>query len=422
MNDMIERLRSQLNELMGRFSRQQKMIMAGAFAAILISLVAFVYLAGRPDYVPLFTNLEPADAGAIRAKLQEAKADFTVSDDGKTIMVPSKDQANLRLEMAAANLPKGTGWGYESFNESRFGETEKEKDIRLKVATETELARTLQNIPGVQNARVMIVPAADSLFKDKATDATASVMLILKPYTELDEKQIRGIIHLVSHSVKQLKPENVTVVDNSGNVLSEGLFTATGPDKINVDGLTRAQMQAKKDYETHLEQKAQDMLNRALGAGNAVVKVATELDFSQQEVTDTRLGKPVPVSTRETTETGQGSTASGTPGTSANIPTQQTTNNGTSSYNKSDNIVNNEIPKTETHTVTPPGSVKRLSVSVMVNRTLEPDQTQQLEKAVAQAVGIKYPIDPVVAGQQPPARVEQISVVGIPFDRQPLMR
>ncbi|MBM7867105.1 flagellar M-ring protein FliF [Heliobacterium gestii] len=416
MSELLERLRSQLSELMGRLSRQQKLILGGSLVAVIVSLVAFVYLAGRPDYVPLFQNLDPADAGAIQAKLKEQKVNFQVSEDGKSILVPSKDQASLRLDLANSGLPKGTGWGFETFNESRFGETEKEKDIRLKIATETELSRTLQNIPGVENARVMVVPAADSLFKGNATDATASVMLILKPYAKLEEKQVRGIIHLVSKSVKQLKPENVTVVDNSGNVLSEGLFTAGGTDKASLDGLAKTQLQVKKDFESNLEQKAQDMLNRALGAGNAVVKVSTELDFSQQEVKDVKLGKPVPLSTRETEEAGQGSSAAGTPGTSANIPTQQAANNNTSSYSKTDSIVNNEIPKTETHTVTPPGSsLKRLSVSVMVNRTLTPEETQQLEKAVAQAVGIRYPIQQPTPGQ--PERVEQISVLGMAFDR-----
>ncbi|MDD2422188.1 MAG: flagellar basal-body MS-ring/collar protein FliF [Heliobacteriaceae bacterium] len=418
MNELIERIQTQLNETFAKLSRRQKFILGGLSLATIGFLLFFLYWAGRPDYISLYPRLDATDAGAIRAKLQEMKADFKVADDG-SILVPSKDQAGLRLELANANLPRGTGWGYETFNESRFGESEKEKEIRLKVATETELARTLQNIPGVENARVLIVPAADSLFKDKATNATASVMMILKSYTQLEEKQVRGIVHLVSHSVKALKPENVTVVDNNGNVLTEGLFNDTGKG-VNIDGLTKQQMQAKKEYEKHLEQKAQDMLNRVVGVGNSIVKVATELDFSQQETRGVTHGKPVgPVSSREITESGQGVAAGGTPGTSANIPTQQGVVNETSSYTRTDITTNNEVPKTETHVITPPGSVKRLSVSVMVNRAeLTPEETQQFEKAVAQAVGIKYPLEPN-ALQQPGQleRVEQISVVGMAFDR-----
>ncbi|MCW2277945.1 flagellar basal-body MS-ring/collar protein FliF [Heliophilum fasciatum] len=417
MNELFEQIRSQLSELLGRFSLQQKLIIGGSVLTVLIALGGFVFWAGQPDYVPLYPKLDPADAGAIRAKLLEAKVDFKIPEDGSTILVPAKDQANLRLELANAQLPKGSGWGFETFNESRFSETDKERDIRLKVATETELARTLQNVPGVENARVMIVPAQDALFKTNASEATASVMLVLKPYTELEPKQIQGIIHLVSRSVKSLKPENVTVTDHTGTVLSDGLIQSA--DKPNLEGLTSQQIAAKREFEKYLEQKAQDMLNRVVGPGNGIVKVATELDFSQSETKGSQYGKPVgPLSQREIIESGTGSSSGGTPGTNANIPTQQSTATGTSNYSKTDITTNNEIPKTETFVVTPPGStIKRLSVSVIVNRDgLTPEETQKYEQAVAQAVGIQYPIQQPLPGQVP-ARVEQVSVVGMAFDR-----
>ncbi|KAB2954398.1 flagellar M-ring protein FliF [Heliorestis acidaminivorans] len=418
MNEMFEKLRTQLNELLGKLSRQQKFIIAGSIFAVLFTLLAFAFIAGRPDYVPLFSRLDPTDAGAIRAKLVEMNSDFKISEDGSTIFVPSKDQANLRLELANSGLPRGTGWGFETFSESRFSETEKEREIRLKVATETELARTLQNIAGVDNARVMIVPATDSLFRDNATDATASVMLIMRPFSQLEDEQVRGIVHLVSRSVKSLKPENVTVLDQNGIVLTEGLFNDNLG--LQLDGLTKHQMEAKSQFERHLEQKAQEMLNRVVGPGNAIVKVATELDFSQQEVRDSQFGRPVgPLSTREILESGEGTTGGAAPGVDANIPMQQEIGAGTSRYERSDIIINNEIPRTETHIITPPGSmINRLTVSVMIDSNridgeFDEQRQQQFEQAVARAVGIQYPI----VEPQPGGRVEQISVVAMPFDR-----
>ncbi|QGG48167.1 flagellar basal-body MS-ring/collar protein FliF [Heliorestis convoluta] len=419
MNEIYERLRTQLNELLNRLTKQQKIILAGSIFAVFFTILAFVFIAGRPDYVPLFSRLDPTDAGAIRARLMEMNRDFKISDDGTTIYVPSKDQANLRLELANAGLPRGTGWGFETFSESRFSETEREREIRLKVATETELARTLQNIPGVDNARVMIVPSTDSLFRENSTDATASVMLIMRPFSQLEDNQIRGIVHIVSRSVKSLKPENVTVVDQNGIVLSEGLFNDDFAS-LQLDGLTKHQIDAKRQFERHLEQKAQEMLNRVVGPGNAVVKVATELDFSQQETRDSQYGRPVgPLSTREIYESGEGSTGGAAPGVDANIPMQQEMEAGTSRYERSDIIINNEIPRTETHIITPPGSViNRLTVSVMIDSNridgeFDDIKQQQFEQAVARAVGIQYPIvEPVPGG-----RVEQISVVAMPFDR-----
>ena len=219
MGDWKERYKNLYN----RFSKRQRYIMLGSALAILIVIVGLAaWYGNKPDMVPLFTNMETKDAGEVAAKLKESKIQYEVqeSKQGTTILVPSKNVHDARLDLASQGLPRGNK-GFEIFDDSKLGVTEFQNKVNYLQALQGELTRTIEQIDAVEKARVHIVLPEDSLYKKNEKPATASIMLRLKPEAELSKKEIKGIVNLAANSVQGLKPENITVVDDTGKILND---------------------------------------------------------------------------------------------------------------------------------------------------------------------------------------------------------
>ena len=209
MGDWKERYK----ELLERFSKRQRYIMLGSALAILIAIIGVsAWYGNKPDMVPLFTNMETKDAGEVAAKLKEAKIEYEVQEtrQGTTIMVPSRDVHNARLDLSTQGLPRGNK-GFEIFDDSKLGVTEFQNKVNYLQALQGELTRTIEQIAAVEKARVHIVLPEDSLYKKNEKPATASIMLHLRPNMELSKKEVKGIVNLAANSVQGLKPENITV-------------------------------------------------------------------------------------------------------------------------------------------------------------------------------------------------------------------
>ena len=158
-------------------------------------------------------------------------------------------------------MPEGNIVGFESFNQTHFGETETDEKVRYIAALQGELERTISKIDGVEDVRVHIVQPEPALFAQDQNEATASVLLKLAPGYSLQDSQVLGITRLVSGGVEGLKPENVTVIDTSGNILSDN-SQDTSQGQLSTD-----QMKIKQDYENQLEDSIQSMLDTCCGAG-----------------------------------------------------------------------------------------------------------------------------------------------------------
>ncbi|MBW2096481.1 MAG: flagellar M-ring protein FliF, partial [Deltaproteobacteria bacterium] len=248
--------------------------------AVILSLVAGGFIAlviwtNRTDYQILFSNLDATDASRITEKLKSKKIPFQLEDGGRAIMVPENQVYQLRLEMASQGLPKGRNVGFEVFDKLPFGTTEFVQKLKYQEALQGELARTIMQFDSVEQARVHIVPVGDSLFVEPDKKATASVVLRLQSGRALDRRQLQGIINLVACAVEGLKPENVTVVDMDGGLLSGGKGEDQGAE------MSSSQFEYRRKLEKSLENRIRTMLEPVVGANKVVAKVSAEVDFRQ---------------------------------------------------------------------------------------------------------------------------------------------
>ena len=194
--------RERLQELWNRYQSKRKYIIIGALAVLVLAFAGISFWYGsKPEYVPLYTNLETKDAGDVVNSLKESGVPYELVEDkkGATILVPVTQVHDLRLELASAGLPRGNK-GFELFDDSKLGVTEFQNKINYLQALQGELTRTIEHLDSVEKARVHIVLPEDSLYKKNEKPATASILLMLKPETKLTTPEVKGIVNLVSHS------------------------------------------------------------------------------------------------------------------------------------------------------------------------------------------------------------------------------
>jgi flagellar M-ring protein FliF len=366
------------------------LVMAGVIAALIYASVAV----SQPKYVPLFTGLTPEDAGAITAKLKETNIAYRLAENGAAILVPQQQVYETRISLASQGLPKGGVVGFELFNDTKLGTTDFERKLKYNWALQGELTRTIREMSEVEDARVHIVMPERSLFVSEERPPTASVLLKLRAGRRLSDSQIYGVANLLAGSVEGLKPENVTILDSSGNILSDILDTATGGG-VSGRGIM-AQLQIKRETEKELQRGLQSMLEPLFGFGKVVARVNAELNFDYKEQqsenytpVNADAGTGIVRSRQNHTETYQGGGGGGgVPGVSGNIPGYQAgEGGGTSQYQKNDTTENYEINRVQEKLVVAPGQIKRLSVAVWVDGKLSQGQLASVRQAVASTVG-----------------------------------
>lgn len=399
----------QLKEVWGRLSKRQKLVITGAAFLLTVALILWTTLFGaRAQYVPLFSQLESSDAAAIAAKLDESKTDYKPSADGSTILVNSKDVYRIRWEMAQAGLPTGGIVGYEIFDQSKLGATEFERRVNYLRALEGELTRTIEAFDAVSQARVHIVMPEQTLFQSDQNPTTAAVFLDLKPGRTLDPSQVRGIANLVARSVEGLSTDQITIVDKQGTIL-----TADDGGTGSSPAATATRIETQRAFQKQLESSLQTLLGQVFGPGNVVTRVTAELNWDEHTI-DKQLFEPmdngegVVRTLEELSETVSGSTsaASGQTGTSGNVPGYQTSggDGGSSSSEKTQTAKTFEINEIKEHLNVAQGSVKRLSVAVVVNRELTTPEKTTVEDTVKSAIGFDQ------------TRNDLISVTGMAFN------
>lgn len=386
-------------------NQNQKIIAAIVAAGVIVCLILLGRLALRPAYADLFTGLEPKDAGTIVEKLKTMKIPYQVTDQGKTIKVPEKQVYEVRNQLASSGALGGSGIGFELFDQSKFGQTDFEQQVGYQRALQEELRRTLVQLDGVEQARVHLVLPQKSVFVSDQGTPSASVVLKLKPGAQLKPEQTQGICDLFVGSVEGLKPENVHVIDTEGNVLSDN-FKSSDP-KVNATRVTLDQYNAQREYEKELERRIQQMLAQILGQSHAVAMVTADLDFSQKQTNSTTYSNPnnLKISEHNIKESGTGGGGGGVAGTGSNVTTTPFAQGiGSSSYTKDDNTINYQVNNTQQTVVSAPGSVRRLSASVVLNDADTPVDVQKISNAVAAAIGYDQ------------NRGDQINVTSMAFD------
>ena len=405
--------RERLRELWNRYQNRRKYIIIGAILILLLAFAGISFWYGsKPEYVPLYTNLETKDAGDVVNSLKEAGVPYELLEDkkGATILVPVTQVHDLRLELASAGLPRGNK-GFELFDDSKLGVTEFQNKVNYLQALQGELTRTIEHLGSVDKARVHIVLPEDSLYKKNEKPATASILLMLKPETKLTTPEVKGIVNLVSHSVQGLAPENITIVDEQGNILNKS--DDDGIEQQNAQNLrTLNQIEMTKKVRDHIQQNIQTMLDKTLGEGNAFVRVSVELDFDDRKI-DRQTFTPVVDesgiirSQQDISESynGESNVPGGPAGVQSNIPgyvAEDRTANA--EYERKESTKNYEINEENQKIIASPGSIRRLTVAVLVNDTITELQQEGLLRAVSSAAGINE------------ERGDTISVEPMPFN------
>ena len=381
-------------QLWHKYSKKERYIAIGGLVAILAAIVIGAALYGsKPDMVPLFTNMETKDAGEVAAKLKEQKVNYEVQENklGTTILVPSDQVHEARLNLSTEGLPRGQK-GFEIFDDSKLGVTEFQNKVNYLQALQGELTRTIEQIDAVQKARVHIVLPEDSLYKKNEKPATASIMLMLKPNQTLQKKEIKGIVNLAAHSIQGLQPENITIVDETGKILND-------PDELDeqsVGAKTMTQLEMTKKVQDNIQKNVQSLLDQSLGEGRAVARVSVELDFDDA-TTDTQTFTPVVDdsgiirSQQDMNETysGTSTTPGGPAGVESNVPGYVAQNgNSNANYEKKESTKNYEINEEKKKVIASPGSIRRLNVAVLVNDDINATQQDSILRSVSSAAGI----------------------------------
>jgi len=361
---------------------------------------------------PLFSGLEPADAGRITARLQELNVPYRLGDEGRTILVGQDQVYEMRIQLASAGALVGGSAGFELFDRTQLGATDFNRRLDYLRALQEELRRTIVQLEEVEQARVHLALPEPSVFIQDTVEPTASIVLRLRPLSRLQPEQIRGIIYLVVGSVENLTAENVTVIDTQGNILSD--LTAELTSSGQLAEATLRQLEVRRSFEKEIEQRVQRVLERVLGSGQAVAMLTAELDFDSRESSIVTLApEGVPRSRAVTQEVFEGTgTIPGEAGTDSNIPGYPfAVGDGDSRYERDDETINYEISETTERQIQAPGRLIRLHAAVVVNDNggvLTQEQLEQINELVAAAIGYQV------------ARGDSISVQGMNFDTSQL--
>lgn len=381
-----------------------KRVLLGAVAiGSVVALLALASLATRKDQEYLFVDISSEDSIEIANNIKSSGyTDFII--DKKGIKVNRADVARLRMQVAQAGLPTKGVVGWEKFDEEHFTRTEFEQDIQKLRAIQGELSRTITAIEGVTSARVHIVQPRNSLFVRDQKKTTAAIFIKTKKNASLSKSQIKGIQHIVSSSVEGLDKNDVSIIDQDGNMISEQESTDA------TSKLTKEMVTYKKEVENSLEQRIQMIVGRVVGAGRIEAKVDAEVDFTQekQTISDVDPDK-AGVLSRSTTGfamDGTGLNPTGIPGSKSNVPGEQEDVSGSQSKTGSKRdteLVNFELSKTVSEKTLPVGNLKRLTVSVLVDgKQIYPtdgsipkfqarteEEMKQIDSLIRNAVGFK---------------------------------
>lgn len=338
------------------------------FLILIGGLIAILLWANKTEYQVLFSNLDTTDAGEITQRLSEDRTPYQLKDGGTAILVPSDQVYQLRLNFASEGLPKGNNVGFEVFDDMSFGTTEFVQRLKYQQALQGELARTIMQFDSIDRARVHIVQAGDSLFAEPEEQATASVVIRMKQGKTLDQKQLQGIINLVACAVEGLKPNNVTVVDMAGGMLSKA------GDEDTVSMMTATQYDYKKKIESGYEKQIQTMLEKVVGVNKVVARVSADIDLKQINTSEETYDPDSAVIRSEQHQlensTEAVSTAQGSPDLQYEVyQTEGETDTEGDKYSKSNSVINYEISKVNRQILDTSGNIKRLSAAVIIDGT-----------------------------------------------------
>ena len=355
-------------------------------AITLVVASFFIMKSMEPNWSVLYSDLSPQDAAAVSESLKKSGYPFKLSSDKKSVMVPAELQDELRIYVAENDLIQDSSPGFELLDDMQLGSTDFKNKLTKQRIYQGELTRSIEKMSGVRKARVQIADPERSVFQERDEAPTASVMLILEPGYKLKTSQVKAIKNLVAYAIPRLTPEKVFLTDQSGNNLSDEI-------EKNSNDIESY----KTNFETQTAKKVQAVLDKIVGSDNASVQVSADIDFNSTRSTiesytpvgDTQQG----VLTSSQTETeNYDNPYPNQPGvqTGSNNPPPVNTQTGQPknlNYQKQKTAANYAVSKEVKQIVYAPGSVKRMTIAVAVNKILTTQEKEELEKLIISASG-----------------------------------
>ncbi len=427
----------------------------GMLAALLLAgaLAAFFY-SRQPDYRVLFAGVNDKDGGAIVAQLATMNVPYKYSEGGGAILVPADRVHDVRLRLATQGLPKGSVTGFEVMESSRFGVTQFQERLNFQRGLEGELTRSIQALASVQSARVhLALPNQNGFFREQQKPS-ASVLLGLYPGRFLDRAQLAGIVHLVSSSVPDMAPSAVSVLDDTGKLLSQS------PDGSADSAVDAQQLAYVQRIEQQYARRIIDLLEPVVGKNNVKAQVTADVDFTRTETTAEQHRPNLSpdasaVRSQQVVESGGApgvQPPSGIPGAVSNQPPQAANApiNGAAPQlaaagggqgsgapaGKRESVTNYEVDKTTQVTRAATGAIKRVNAAVVVNyasvsegagkpataRALTPEQIEQMTALVRETIGFNKERGDSVNLMNAPFLVEEVPPGELPLWKQPEVR
>ncbi|ENK1242676.1 flagellar M-ring protein FliF [Clostridium botulinum] len=397
-----------LKEKWTGFSKVKKIAFSIIFLGIITSIIALSLYFGKTKYAVLFSNMDSNDSGAVLQKLKDKKVESKVQ--GNNILVPKDQVDELRMQMLSEVPLTNGSQGFEILDKSQFGETDQEMKINYQRALQGELERTIKGFPQVDNSRVHLVLPEETAFVKETQPGRASVTLNLKQGQTVSKEQVKSIVALVSGSVKNIPKENVEVIDNNMNLLTKNLFDASGSLEEATTSAEK-QQQLKKNYEKDLQNRLIAMLEAVYGKDKVKVNVNTDLDFDAVKTNSVTYDpKNVVVSEHSIKEKNQNNAGGNNTNGSVvdNNMVNRTTenNNGSETSSRDENTKNYELSKTQQDSIKAPGSVKRLTASIVLDGNIDEETRTAVRNLAISAIGYDE------------KRGDAISIEGLPFDTE----
>jgi flagellar M-ring protein FliF len=394
VNETVLQYWNRVKQYWNRYSKTQKITFIAILVLLLLSIGIISYNMSKTQYSLAFTDLQPSDAAAIKGYLDTAKIPYHLSADGKSIEVPSNQVANVKLDVESQGLNKNGSLGFAAFRgNSSFGMTDNEFRVKYIDAIQGELQQLINSNDAINSSKVLIsLPESSAFLKPEEEKATASVVLNIKQGYNLDQAKVDTIYNLVSHSVKNLPLENITISNQYGENLSSSKLT--GGNSANI---VSGQFEINNQFRNDLQRNITNLLGTMLGKDKIIVSVFSTMNFDQKKSEEKLVSAPnqvdqtgLEISLQEASKSYQsdgGAATSGVPGTgTTDVPGYPGSSGaGKTTSEESSKTVNREVNRITNDIIATPYVVKDLSINVGIEPP-NPDDPNSLTAETKTAV------------------------------------
>ncbi len=395
-NNYFALLANDVKKLWNGLDGAQKLGMLALIVVTIVAATFFLSKAMEPDWVVLYSDLNEVDTISIVEGMKKNGYRYKVSEDHKSVLVPSNVRDEMRVFVAENDLIKNQDTGFELLDNMQLGSTDFKNKLTKQRIFQGELVRSIEKIQGIKFARVQLAEPERSIFDDSDEKPTASVVLVLEPGYKIKSAQVKAIKNLVAYSVPRMTAEQVFITDQNGNSLSD----ETSKSSTDMESF-------KSNLEKETAKKVADVLEKIVGKGNVSVQVNADIDFNSAKSTiesyipvNDEKGVGVVTSSQTETETYENPNNIQNP---QNL-TPPVTVNRNLNYSKQKTAINYSVSKEVKQVVYAPGTIKRLSIAVAINKVLTDSEKEEIKNLVLSASGIDY------------SRGDVISVSGLQFE------